>query len=74
LLQLAVDSRSYYFIVAIVITEIASAWPAAAVRDRKVLVAAPVQVVVIKLIIKHLFLLQKAAGELVQTVDHLLSQ
>lgn len=74
LLQLVIDSRNYYFIAAIVITEIAEAQPAAAVRDRKVLTAVLVQVVVIVLIIKHLFLPQIVAGELVRTADRLLSQ
>ena len=74
LLQLAIGSRNYYFIAAIVITEIARAQPTAAIRDRKVLIAVLVQVVVIVLIIKHLFLPQTVAGELVRTADRLLSQ
>ena len=73
-LQLAIDSRSYYSIAAIVITKIAEAQPAAAIRDRKVLVAVLVQVVVVALIIKHLFLPQTVAGELVPTADRLLGQ
>ena len=73
-LQLAIDSRSYYSIAAIVITKIAEAQPAAAIRDRKVLVAVLVQVVAVALIIKHLFLPQTVAGELVPTADRLLGQ